>query len=113
MREDSLEETMEVNVKQPLVNLESAVHRMDTHQKAVPRAAEAGSEDPGFGPDRVELSVRGLQYQHLEELLHATPEIREAKVEQIRNAIQSGTYNVRGEQIAENIISGSLIDEVF
>ncbi len=104
---------MEINAKQPLVSLESTVHRLDVHQKAAPRSVQSNSGNTGLGSDRVELSVRGLQYQHLEELLHATPDIREAKVEQIRNAIQTGTYNVRGEQVAESIISGSLIDEVF
>ena len=104
---------MEINTKQPLVNLESAVHRLDAHQRVTPRALQSNSGNTGLGSDRVELSVRGLQYQHLEELLHAIPDVREAKVEQIRNAIRTGTYNVRGEQVAEHIISGSLIDEVF
>ncbi len=104
---------MEINTKQPLVNLESGVHRLDAHQKVTTRAPQSKSGNTALGSDRVELSVRGLQYQHLEDLLHATPDVREAKVEQIRNLIQTGTYNVRGEQVAENIISGSLIDEVF
>jgi negative regulator of flagellin synthesis FlgM len=49
----------------------------------------------------------------LDQLIRSTPDIREARVNEIRNLIQSGTYNVRGEQIAEKIISGSLVDEVF
>jgi len=104
---------MEINGKQPLVSLDSGVQRLDTLQKAAPRTSKADFENQGRASDRVELSIRGLQFQHFEELVRAVPDIREAKVEQIRNAIQAGTYNVKGEQVADKILSGSLIDEVF
>ncbi len=104
---------MEINSKQPLVMLDSAVHRLDPQQKAAQRAVPSGGDNPGVDADRVELSVRGIQIQNLEALIQATPDVRDAKVEAVRNAVQAGTYNVKGEQIAEKIISGSLVDEVF
>ena len=104
---------MEINSKQPLVMLDSTLHRLDSRQRADLRAVPAGGENRGPDSDRVELSIRGLQIQHLEDLIRATPEVREAKVEAVRSAIQAGTYNVKGEQVAEKIIAGNLIDEVF
>jgi negative regulator of flagellin synthesis FlgM len=104
---------MEINGKQPLASLDSMVQRLEAQQNLSLRAVRPDAENRGVGSDRVELSVRGLQVQHLDQLIRSTPDVREARVEEIRNLIQSGTYNVRGEQIAEKIISGSLVDEVF
>lgn len=49
----------------------------------------------------------------MDELIRSTPDTRESRVEKLRNAIATGTYNVGVEQIAEKIIGGSLIDEIF
>ena len=104
---------MEINSKQPLVMLDSAMHRLDPQQKTSLRTASSGGENQGSDADRIELSVRGLQIQNLESLVRAAPDVRDAKVEAVRNAVQAGTYNVKGEQIADKILSGSLIDEIF
>jgi negative regulator of flagellin synthesis FlgM len=63
--------------------------------------------------DRVEISIRSREFQRLDELIQSIPDIREARVEQIRQAIENGTYNVRAEQVAERILGGALIDETF
>ena len=51
--------------------------------------------------------------QHLDDLIRSTPDIREAKVEKITQDLQTGTYNVKAEKIAEKIIGGTLLNEVF
>jgi negative regulator of flagellin synthesis FlgM len=104
---------MEINGKQPLASLDSMVQRLEAQQNMSSRAVRPDAENRGLGADRVELSVRGLQIQNLDQLIRSTPDIREGRVEEVRSMIQAGTYNVRGEQIAEKIISGSLVDEVF
>lgn len=104
---------MEINIKQPLAGLESMVQRLDMQQNLNSRTIQHDAENRGVNSDQLELSVRGLQVQHLDALIRSTPDVRESRVEQVRSAIQNGTYNIRGEQIAEKIISGSLVDEVF
>jgi negative regulator of flagellin synthesis FlgM len=104
---------MEINTKQPLPSLDSMVQRLEAQQNMNARVARPDEESRGLDSDRLELSVRGLQVQNLDRLIQSVPDIRLPRVEQIRGAIESGTYNVRGEQIAEKIISGSLVDEVF
>ena len=104
---------MEINGKQPLASLDSMVQRLEAQQNMSSRAARPDGENRGLNADRVELSVRGLQIRNLDQLIRSTPDIREGRVEEVRSMIQAGTYNVRGEQIAEKIISGSLVDEVF
>lgn len=104
---------MEINGKQPLASLDSMLQRLEAQQNMSSRAVRPDVENRGLDADRVELSVRGLQIQNLDQLIRSTPDIREGRVEEVRSMIQAGTYNVRGEQIAEKIISGSLVDEVF
>ena len=103
---------MEIDGKNPLVSLNASVQRLDALQQH-PKVQKASEESPSSDNDRIELSVRSREIMHLDEMIRSTPDIREAKVEQVRSAVQDGTYNVKAEKIAEKIISGSVIDQVF
>jgi negative regulator of flagellin synthesis FlgM len=103
---------MEINGKNPLTAVNGGVQRLDLQQPAQ-RAQRPGEDYPQLGSDRIELSVRSREINHLDELIRSTPDVREARVEQIRSAIENGTYNVKAEKIAEKILGGNLIDEVF
>jgi anti-sigma28 factor (negative regulator of flagellin synthesis) len=46
-------------------------------------------------------------------LTQSTPDVREGLVEQVRNLIENGTYNVKAEHVADKILSGNLIDQIF
>ena len=46
------------------------------------------------------------------QILHATPDVREAKVQALRQAVENGTYQVAAEQIAEKMLRDVLEDEV-
>jgi negative regulator of flagellin synthesis FlgM len=102
---------MEIDGKNPLANLNST-QRIDVPQQSR-RMQKPGEGAPLNDSDRIELSVRGREIQHLDKLIQSTPDVRDAKVEQIRSAIESGTYNVKAEKIADKFLSGSLIDEVL
>ena len=103
---------MEINGKNPLTAVHGGVQRLDLQQPAQ-RVQRPGDDYPQLGSDRIELSVRSREINHLDELIRSTPDVREARVEQIRSAIENGTYNVKAEKIAEKILGGNLIDEVF
>lgn len=104
---------MEIDGKTPLAALNAGVPRLDT--QLPPNARTPKTVEEGAGPvsDRIELSVRSREIQHLDELIRSTPDIREARVEEVRLALANGTYNVRAEMIAEKIVGGNLIDEIF
>jgi negative regulator of flagellin synthesis FlgM len=104
---------MEINGKSPLVDLSTRLHSLDGQDQHTDQARKAGKESVRPMSDRIELSVRSRELLHLDELIRSIPEVREAKVDQVRQAIESGTYNVRAEQVAEKILGGSLIDEIF
>lgn len=103
---------MEIDGKTPLVGLNANLQRIDV-QSQNQRIQKSSEGSPKSENDRIELSVRSLEIQHLDELIRSTPDIREAKVEQIRSAIENGTYNVKAEKIADKLIGGNVIDEVF
>jgi len=63
-------------------------------------------------PDKVEISERSKEINRIRELIEKIPEVREDKVNELREAIDKGVYNIKGEIIAENIIKKSIIDTV-
>jgi negative regulator of flagellin synthesis FlgM len=101
---------MEINGTNPLIGLKKEVQRLDSPAQPE-RAQKAGSQHSDS--DRLELSVRSLEISHLEELIRSTPDVRESRVEEVRRDIESGTYTIKAEKIAEKIIGGNLLDEVF
>ncbi len=101
---------MEIKGTNPLIGVNSNVQRLETSQPSE-RALKGGGDHPNS--DRLELSVRSREISHLDELIRSTPDVREAKVEQVRQELERGTYNVKAEKIAEKIIGGNLLDEIF
>jgi negative regulator of flagellin synthesis FlgM len=101
---------MEINGTNPLIVLNNGMQRLESPQKAEQSVKSGGAPSE---TDRLELSVRGREIAHLNELIQSVPDVREQKVEQIRRELENGTYNVKAEKIAEKIIGGNLLDEVF
>lgn len=102
---------MEINGNNPLIGLKNNVRQFDGAQQSVRTHQSSGNTSSES--DRVELSIQGREVLHLDDLIRAVPDTREAKVEQISRDLQNGTYNVKAEKIAEKIIGGNLLDEVF
>ncbi|MDM7996860.1 MAG: flagellar biosynthesis anti-sigma factor FlgM [Acidobacteriota bacterium] len=101
---------MEINGTNPLIVLNNGMQRLESPQKAEQSVKSGGAPSE---TDRLELSVRGREIAHLNELIQSVPDVREQKVEQVRRELENGTYNVKAEKIAEKIIGGNLLDEVF
>ncbi len=103
---------MEINGNNSLVHLNASVQKLDLQQQNQ-RSPKTGEGSSPADSDRIELSVRGREIQHLDALIRSTPDVRDAKVEQVRSAIANGTYNVKAEQVADKIIGGSLVDQIL
>ena len=56
--------------------------------------------------DNVELSPEALLLQKVKMAIKETPDVREDKVREIKNKIQSGEYNVTTEMLVEKLLSG-------
>ena len=101
---------MEINGTNPLMSLNKNVQRLDAAQQTERTRKGCGGQPDS---DRLELSVRSREISHLDELIRSTPDVREERIEEVRRSIENGTYNVKAEKIAEKIIGGNLLDEVF
>ena len=63
------------------------------------------------GLDKVELSNYGRDVSRIKDLIHAVPDVRESRVEEVIFTMESGAYNVKAEQVAEKIMGGDLLNE--
>ncbi|MBZ5495452.1 MAG: flagellar biosynthesis anti-sigma factor FlgM [Acidobacteriia bacterium] len=104
---------MEINGKSPLIDLGTRTNRLELQDQQAQRQQKVDRGSVAADPDRVELSVRSREIQHIDELIRSTPDVREGLVERVRRSIENGTYNVKAEQVAEKILGGSLIDQIF
>ncbi len=102
---------MEINGSNPLIGSKNNVQRLESPQQAERTQKSGGGRNPDT--DRLELSVRSREISHLDELVRSTPDTREMRIDQVRRDIEAGTYNVKAEKIADKIIGGNLLDEVF
>ncbi len=100
---------MEINGTNPLIGLNKNVQRIDSSLQPDRTQATGGGRSDS---DRLELSVRSREISHLEELIQSTPDVRQERIDQVRNQIENGTYNIKAEKIAEKIIGGDLLDEI-
>ena len=62
--------------------------------------------------DKVSLSSTARDIQLAEKVIEKLPDIREEKVQALKDQIATGKYNVSGEKIAEKMMSESLLDIV-
>ena len=53
--------------------------------------------------DRIDFSKKAMDYQFAMDKVKKVPDMRMDKVEKLKEKVQSGNYNIKGEQIAEKI----------
>ena len=70
-------------------------------------------KDQGASYDKVELSSRKQEVDRLAQKAKAQPAIREERVESLRQSIEDGTYNARGEIVARSILKNNILDELL
>jgi negative regulator of flagellin synthesis FlgM len=101
---------MEIKGTNPLMVSNNNVQRLEPSSSSE-RTRISGGETSDS--DRIELSVRSREISHFNELIQSTPDVRESRVNEVRMQLDNGTYNVKAEKIAQKIIGGNLLDEVF
>lgn len=54
--------------------------------------------------DTLEISQTGKDYQVAKQIVARTPDIRETKVNDIKQRMETGAYNITNEQVADKIV---------
>jgi negative regulator of flagellin synthesis FlgM len=70
------------------------------------RRAEGGA--PEAKTDQLELSTAARALQNAERAAREAPDVREDRVNELRQAVQNGTYQVDAQVIAERILDQGL-----
>lgn len=81
----------------------------------MPEKSQGKSPDKGeevLTKDQVTVSETAKQISRLMVEVSKIPDIRTDKVEEIKNAINSGTYEVKGSEIAGKMIKEAIIDKL-
>ena len=81
--------------------------------KTVRKAEKTGG---GSGPqraDEVTISREALSAQQVRKYLQEMPEVRTGRVLELQERIQSGTYDVSGEEIADKMLGRSIVDSII
>ena len=63
--------------------------------------------------DKVELSGRKTEIDQLKEQVKAAPATRQEKIDAVKQAVDNGTYNVKGEDVARSILKNQVLDEAL
>lgn len=54
--------------------------------------------------DKLEISQVGRDYQIAKQVISRTPDVREATVNEIKQRMEAGTYNVTIQDVAEKLV---------
>lgn len=61
------------------------------------------TDKPTMGKDKVEISEKAREFQVAMNAFKKLPEIRKEKVDEIKKAIASGTYNPKAEEVVDKM----------
>lgn len=63
--------------------------------------------------DKVELTAGKDEINRIRERIKTIPAVRQEKVDAIRQALETGTYNIRGDLVARSILKNHLLDQIL
>lgn len=78
------------------------------------RPKEKGGErsEEVLSKDQVTVSEKAKEIGRLQIEVSKLPEIRADRVDEIKNAINAGTYDVKGEAVAGKLLKEAIIDTI-
>ena len=99
---------MKIDSERSPVNLEAYIK---SSQESEGVSQSLRQDKQGASPtESVKLSHTAKEIQKIREIVEATPEIRTDKVGQLKREIETGTYSVNADKVAEKMLRESLID---
>ena len=60
--------------------------------------------------EKVSLSEQARDVQNIKKAINELPDVRQEKVDALKEKINQGTYDVNGEKVAQKMIGESLLD---
>lgn len=94
---------------------DTSAQAIQQYQKSDPIKNEA-EKPAGAGAgavvatEKVDLSSRAKDIQRVKQLLNQLPDVREARVQELKSQIDSGRYTIDTGKVADKMVSEALID---
>ena len=85
------------------------------YQKSDPvinEGAKPVSGEAAVATERVDLSAEAKDFQRIRQMLDQIPDVREEKVQELKDRIESGNYKVDSGKVAAKMLGESLIDTI-
>ncbi|HEX9158110.1 MAG TPA: flagellar biosynthesis anti-sigma factor FlgM [Syntrophales bacterium] len=80
-------------------------------EKVEDRAPEKAASASNLVPEeKVNLSTTAKDVQNLKNAISKLPDVREEKVQALKDQIEKGTYRVDADKVADKMVGESLID---
>ena len=82
------------------------------NEEKVNSEPEKQAESSVVPEEKVSLSSAARDIQQAEKAIEKLPDVREEKVRELQDQIETRKYDVNGEKIAEKMLSESILDVV-
>jgi negative regulator of flagellin synthesis FlgM len=92
---------------------DTAAQVIQQYQKSDPVRSEANKTAGGgvtVAAERVDLSPKAKDIQRIRQVLDQIPDVRQGKIQELKERIESGNYAVDLEKVAAKMVAESLID---
>ena len=90
---------------------------LETHllgpQGATEQSGARSGSTSSAQTDSVEISGKAKEIQRLTQSVAQVPDSRASQVSAVQGAVESGTYNVQGQKIAEKLVQNALLDQIL
>ncbi|MGV8145784.1 MAG: flagellar biosynthesis anti-sigma factor FlgM [Alkaliphilus sp.] len=93
-----------------IINNLSVTNAMKVYKKSIKNKVDKVGE-LNQAADQLELSDKAKELQVAITAFKNLPDIREAKVNEIKNRMEQGSYNLSGQEIAESIVRGIFVNK--
>lgn len=104
---------MEITNKNQGISIEAYAKQVQVQPKTDP-AGEKDIQTQGVKTtDTVVISDTAKRIQEAQKQIQTIPDVRADKVAELRNQIENGTYEIKAEAIAGNMIKESLMNDIF
>ena len=102
---------MEINPNDNTINIDAYVNNISDKQKTENTSDKTNKNVAKT--DTVNISDAAKEIQEVRKELDKIPDVRTDKVEQLKNQIENGTYEIKSEEIAEKMLKDSLLNDLF
>jgi negative regulator of flagellin synthesis FlgM len=82
-------------------------------EKTKDKAAEGTTGEAASRDDQISLSGTAKDIGRLQMEVSKLPDVRTDRVEETKNAINSGTYDVKGDAVAGKLLQNAIIDKLI